>query len=206
MNTIEKIRIINDRVYITIRLSDLGLITLRFYVTVSKEDFIGNLKLALSYPITIKPKYIREEREEATVNEIIMNSAIGALNGGGFVNYMHTGVLQNESGLKVTNEGRQSYALYMHIDARTLEMIEVFPTYEEALLKMLEWRAKETRGVWNFNRIAKRRTTYDAIIWDFLHSIDSIEEMVKYKILYDDQLEYLLRKGLIILPKDYNRV
>jgi hypothetical protein len=193
--------VIDDRVYTTICLDGQKTIDLRFHVDTDKKEFLENLNIAFNCSGILFPEAEWELSAETPGHDIIMNRAISMLRKGGFTNYYHTGVLHQQKEIKITDLGRTSYVLYMHIDGPTLEMIEVFPTHEEALLKMLEWRAKETNEEWCFTRKDNRRITYDAVIWDFLHSIDSIEEMIKYKVLYEDQLEYLLQKGLVSVSK-----
>ena len=200
MNTVEEITILDNRVYVTVSLSGIEFITLRFYIKGDKNRFIKNLSAAVNYPTFIKPTHYFGCEDESYVHEHFIKNTIDALTAFGVKDILLTGVSHKENKLQVTEAGRIGYVVYMNCDSFTVSTIEVFCTYEEAFIEMLGWCARYSDIIWNNKKRELQMSKFDRMLFEFLHSIDTIEEFIKYKYFYDDQIKFLVEKGFIVAP------
>jgi hypothetical protein len=199
MNTIERIKLVDDRLYLKIVFNSADTVDLRFYLPDNLDEFIKLFSKAINNTSLALQKGEWEERDEEFLHEDIIRPAMYFIRSSGFTNFLLIGVYQKKW-LRFTDLTREYFAVYMHNDFLTAEMIEIFPSMEEALITLLKWRADDSK-FYRFQKRKDQRTTYDAVISDFLYSIDTVDHFIMYKALYPDQLEYIVKKGLVILTR-----
>jgi len=199
MNTIERVKTVDDRLYLKILFNGVDTVDLRFYLPENRDEFVNLFRKAINNTSLALQKGEWEERDEEFLHGDIIRPAMDFIRGTGFTNFLLIGVYQKKW-LRFTDLTREYFAVYMHSDFITAEAIEVYTTMEEAVTAMQQWRADDNK-FYRFQKRKERRTTYDAVINDFLFSIDAVDHFIMYKALYDHQLEYLVKKGLITMTR-----
>lgn len=198
MNTIERVSIIDDRVFMKIHFGEEdSTLILRFYVPENKEAFIKQFGIALNRPFLIKPEAEWKElgiEEEFLHGELIQNAIFSLKND--FKKAWLTGVFQKKC-LELTGEGRDYFVLYPHRTALTIQYACFFSSFEEALLTFIKSRCTSDKKIYKFMRKEEQRTTCDVIIANTLYSIDRVNDLLLYKVVDASQLKYLVGKRLL---------
>lgn len=196
MNTILKTEKRGQRLYVTLNIDGIKTIIFRFYCPYNcNSTFLKALTKAINnknFDFNCPTTNLYQELADKIMTYMYHET---------YVDLVITGVYDKAQfdslGIRVTDFGKALYAIYSQSGAFEAIPAEYGFTKALALEKMNKW-AQTVNGTLNGLDVRYNAVSEDnGEVFSLIESIDTIEELVKYKFLYNDELNFLIERGLI---------
>src|SRR5579883_2388767 len=108
MNIIERVKTVDDRLYLKILFNGADTVDLRFYLPEKRDEFVALFRKAINNTSLALQKGYSEESSEEFFHEDIIRPAMDFIRGTGFTNFLLIGVYQKKW-LRFTDLRREFY-------------------------------------------------------------------------------------------------
>lgn len=224
MNRIVGIKRREKRLYVTVSLSGIKEVVIRFYAPYPDQKIVGIIKNAINHKDYSAPTGLGGGcLEEIFPNYELMANAMKYIYDTDYKQLEITGIYDEEafkeSGIELTKLGKKRLLFYTQSENMTVIDFEIKSTLDEAMDTMKMEIALEQR-TWNGRKKLFSYTSTDEVITlvSFKHiedyfndnpspemeetgkaiaSVETIEEFVKFKMLHEEQIQELIDAGLI---------